>query len=167
MEGVAGERRQNVIGRQFKETQFEITDYGFGRRSCDIDPRFSLDAGRISLDDPRYSFDEPRASWDGYLIGRTFPRMHNGLGCQELEKCNGACRRFWRFPAIRKKVEKEKKKKNTEGYKLATGIVEKRREKKKKEKGGERKYNCLKSREGIVNVKYEIILFIMLTFLLK
>lgn len=40
-----------------------------------MDPRFSLDAGRISFDDPRYSFDEPRASWDGYLIGRSFPRL--------------------------------------------------------------------------------------------
>ncbi|KAF2611744.1 hypothetical protein F2Q70_00009756 [Brassica cretica] len=57
------------------------SDYGYGRRSCDTDPRFSLDAGRfsvdigrISVDDPRYSFDEPRASWDGSLIGRTvFP----------------------------------------------------------------------------------------------
>ncbi|XP_062166394.1 protein OCTOPUS [Alnus glutinosa] len=73
---------EKPIGRQFRETQSEIADYGFGRRSCDTDPRFSLDAGRmsfdasrISLDDPRYSFDEPRASWDGYLIGRTFPRM--------------------------------------------------------------------------------------------
>ncbi|EXB89951.1 hypothetical protein L484_023603 [Morus notabilis] len=73
---------EKPIGRQFRETQSEIADYGFGRRSCDTDPRFSLDAGRMSLDagrisfdDPRYSFDEPRASWDGYLIGRTFPRM--------------------------------------------------------------------------------------------
>ncbi|KAI3771299.1 hypothetical protein L6452_02461 [Arctium lappa] len=61
--------------RQYRETQSEIADYGFGRRSCDVDPRFSLDAGRISFDDPRYSFDEPRASWDGYMIGRTFPRL--------------------------------------------------------------------------------------------
>ncbi|KAM6550726.1 hypothetical protein CsatB_000534 [Cannabis sativa] len=73
---------EKPIGRQFRETQSEIADYGFGRRSCDTDPRFSLDAGRMSLDagrmsfdDPRYSFDEPRASWDGYLIGRTFPKM--------------------------------------------------------------------------------------------
>ncbi|CAB4284667.1 unnamed protein product [Prunus armeniaca] len=66
---------EKPIGRQFRETQSEIADYGFGRRSCDTDPRFSLDAGRMSFDDPRYSFDEPRASWDGYLIGRTFPRM--------------------------------------------------------------------------------------------
>ncbi|CAI9298604.1 unnamed protein product [Lactuca saligna] len=63
------------ISRKYRETQSEIADYGFGRRSCDVDPRFSLDAGRISFDDPRYSFDEPRASWDGYLIGRTFPRL--------------------------------------------------------------------------------------------
>ncbi|KAK9073051.1 hypothetical protein SSX86_007373 [Deinandra increscens subsp. villosa] len=66
---------EKPISRQFRETQSEIADYGFGRRSCDTDPRFSLDVGRISFDDPRYSFDEPRASWDGYLIGRTFPRL--------------------------------------------------------------------------------------------
>ncbi|CAA0381797.1 unnamed protein product [Arabidopsis thaliana] len=79
---------EKPIGRQLRDTQSEIADYGYGRRSCDTDPRFSLDAGRfsldagrfsvdigrISLDDPRYSFDEPRASWDGSLIGRTmFP----------------------------------------------------------------------------------------------
>ncbi|KAG2315426.1 hypothetical protein Bca52824_018548 [Brassica carinata] len=79
---------EKPIGRQLRDTQSEIADYGYGRRSCDTDPRFSLDAGRfsldagrfsvdigrISVDDPRYSFDEPRASWDGSLIGRTtFP----------------------------------------------------------------------------------------------
>ncbi|CAN6715626.1 unnamed protein product [Malus baccata var. baccata] len=81
---------EKPIGRQFRETQSEIADYGFGRRSCDTDPRFSLDAGRMSLDagrmsfdDPRYSFDEPRASWDGYLIGRTFPRMPTMLSVVE------------------------------------------------------------------------------------
>ncbi|KAF8412276.1 hypothetical protein HHK36_000237 [Tetracentron sinense] len=66
---------QKSIGRQFRETQTKIADYGFGRRSCDTDPRLSLDVGRISFDDPWYSFDEPRASWDGYMIGRTFPRV--------------------------------------------------------------------------------------------
>ena len=68
---------EKPIGRQFRETQSEIADYGFGRRSCNTDPRFSLDAGRMSFDDSRsrYSFDEPRASWDGNLIGRTFPRL--------------------------------------------------------------------------------------------
>ncbi|GJM88751.1 hypothetical protein PR202_ga05305 [Eleusine coracana subsp. coracana] len=41
------------------------------RRSCDTDPRFSLDAGRMSVDDlgGGFSWDEPRASWDGYLFG--------------------------------------------------------------------------------------------------
>ncbi|KAH6798210.1 hypothetical protein C2S52_022764 [Perilla frutescens var. hirtella] len=66
---------EKPISRQYRETQSEIADYGFGRRSCDTDPRFSLDAGRMSFDDARYSFDEPRASWDGYLMGRSFPRM--------------------------------------------------------------------------------------------
>ncbi|KAI3824308.1 hypothetical protein L1987_05763 [Smallanthus sonchifolius] len=66
---------EKPISRQYLETRSEIADYGFGRRSCDIDPRFSLDAGWISIDDPRHSFDEPRASWDGYIIERTFPRL--------------------------------------------------------------------------------------------
>ncbi|XP_026655996.2 protein OCTOPUS-like [Phoenix dactylifera] len=55
--------------RRFRDTQSEVAVDAFGRRSCDIDPRFSLDAGRISFDDPRFSWDEPRASWDGYLVG--------------------------------------------------------------------------------------------------
>ncbi|KAL5721162.1 hypothetical protein ACHQM5_013755 [Ranunculus cassubicifolius] len=62
-------------GRRVRETQSEVADYGFGRRSCDTDPRFSLDAGRMSFDDPRASWDEPRASWDGYLIGKMYPRV--------------------------------------------------------------------------------------------
>ncbi|KAJ4979486.1 hypothetical protein NE237_010266 [Protea cynaroides] len=75
-------RAEKPSGRHYRETQSEIADYGFGRRSCDTDPRFSLDAGRMSFDagrmsfdDPRYSWDEPRASWDGYLISRTIPRL--------------------------------------------------------------------------------------------
>ncbi|CAF2332435.1 BnaA10g29190D [Brassica napus] len=39
-----------------------------GRRSCDVDPRLSLDAGRVS-------FEEHRASWDGCLIGKTYPKL--------------------------------------------------------------------------------------------
>lgn len=39
-----------------------------GRRSCDTEPRFSVDTTRIS-------FEEPRASWDGYMIARTIPRL--------------------------------------------------------------------------------------------
>ncbi|KAG7027388.1 UPF0503 protein, chloroplastic, partial [Cucurbita argyrosperma subsp. argyrosperma] len=74
---------EKPIGRQFRETQSEIADYGYGRRSCDTDPRFSLDAGRISFDDPRYSFEEPRASWDGYLVSRTFTRMPTMLSVVE------------------------------------------------------------------------------------
>ncbi|XP_031093428.1 protein OCTOPUS-like [Ipomoea triloba] len=66
---------EKANSKQNREIQPEMTDYGFGRRSCDTDPRFSLDVGRISFDGPRYSLDEPRASWDGYLIGRSFPRM--------------------------------------------------------------------------------------------
>ncbi|XP_058109271.1 protein OCTOPUS-like [Magnolia sinica] len=67
--------------RRFLDTQSEVADYGFGRRSCDTGPRFSLDAGRVSFDDPRCSFDGPRASWDGYLMGRVgLPRMAPTMG---------------------------------------------------------------------------------------
>ncbi|XP_059626523.1 protein OCTOPUS-like [Cornus florida] len=68
-------RVEKPNGWQLRETQSEIGDYGFGRRSCDVDRRFSVDGGRMSLDDPRFSFDEHRASWDGYLIARTIPRL--------------------------------------------------------------------------------------------
>ncbi|VVB12882.1 unnamed protein product [Arabis nemorensis] len=66
-----------IIGRH---TQSEIADYGYGRRSSDTDPRFSLDAGRFSVDIGRISlddsrFDEPRASWDGHLTGKPATRI--------------------------------------------------------------------------------------------
>ncbi|XP_050213139.2 protein OCTOPUS [Mercurialis annua] len=89
---------EKPISRQYRETQSEIADYGFGRRSCDTDPRFSLDAGRISFDDPRYSFDEPRASWDGYLIGRTFPRMPTMLSVVEDAPVNVVLRSDAQIP---------------------------------------------------------------------
>ncbi|KAK4345664.1 hypothetical protein RND71_035840 [Anisodus tanguticus] len=66
---------EKPISRKFRDTQSEIADYGFGRRSCDTEPRFSLDIGRISIDDPRYSFDEPRASCDVHFMGRSIPRV--------------------------------------------------------------------------------------------
>jgi hypothetical protein len=45
------------------------SEFTGGRRSCDTDPRFSIDAGRMSVDDVGFTWDEPRASWDGYLFG--------------------------------------------------------------------------------------------------
>jgi hypothetical protein len=36
-----------------------------GRRSCDTDPRFSLDVGLMFVSDMGFSWDEPRALWDG------------------------------------------------------------------------------------------------------
>uniref|UniRef100_A0A2P2NLG6 Uncharacterized protein n=1 Tax=Rhizophora mucronata TaxID=61149 RepID=A0A2P2NLG6_RHIMU len=75
--------------RKPRETQSEIGDYGFGRRSCDTDPRLSLDIARLSVDDSRYSFDEPRASWDGYLIGKTCPRLTPMVSVREDVKLPG------------------------------------------------------------------------------
>ncbi|KAJ8749776.1 hypothetical protein K2173_012327 [Erythroxylum novogranatense] len=63
-----------IVGRH-RETQSEIGEYGFGRRSCDTDPRLSVDVGRLSIDDSGCSFDEPRASWDGCLTGKTYPKL--------------------------------------------------------------------------------------------
>ncbi|MED6145210.1 hypothetical protein PIB30_022982 [Stylosanthes scabra] len=81
------------VMRGCRETQSEIGEYGFlGRRSCDTDPRLSVDAGRMSLDDSRLSFEAARASWDGYLIGRTScarfsPMVHvNGRVLEENEE---------------------------------------------------------------------------------
>jgi Protein of unknown function (DUF740) len=54
--------------RRSRESEL-ISGEMLGRRSCDTDPRFSLDVGRMSVDDPTFSWDEPRASWDGYLFG--------------------------------------------------------------------------------------------------
>lgn len=59
-----GNRKQFLDGRKLEDNHSEI----MGRRSCDIEPRFSIDGGRIS-------FEEPRASWDGYMIARTIPRL--------------------------------------------------------------------------------------------
>ncbi|KAF6153480.1 hypothetical protein GIB67_027347 [Kingdonia uniflora] len=67
-------KKQNgVVGgrvgiMQVERLYSEVGDYGFGRRSCDIDPR-------VSFDNPRYSLDEPRASCDGYLNFRQLPRV--------------------------------------------------------------------------------------------
>ncbi|MFS7902709.1 putative protein OCTOPUS [Helianthus anomalus] len=60
---------------KIRDTQSEVGDYGFGRRSCDTEPRFSIDAHRLSVEDQRFSLDEHRASWDGYMIARTIPRL--------------------------------------------------------------------------------------------
>ncbi|KAK1428683.1 hypothetical protein QVD17_17522 [Tagetes erecta] len=60
---------------RFRETQSEVAEYGLGRRSCDTEPRFSIDAHRLSVEDGRMSFDEHRASWDGYMIARTIPSL--------------------------------------------------------------------------------------------
>ncbi|KMT12604.1 hypothetical protein BVRB_5g098430 [Beta vulgaris subsp. vulgaris] len=45
--------KKGNAGRNYRDTQSEIADYGFGRRSCDTDPRFSVDAataGQLSVD---------------------------------------------------------------------------------------------------------------------
>ncbi|GAB2285772.1 hypothetical protein Dimus_020209 [Dionaea muscipula] len=69
-------------GRWLRDAQSEVGDYGFGRRSCDTDPRCSVDFGRASIDDggrvwldllgrrscdtdSKFSIDLGRASVDG------------------------------------------------------------------------------------------------------
>ncbi|KAI5675049.1 hypothetical protein M9H77_05999 [Catharanthus roseus] len=65
----------SLKGRTLEEIQSEVPEFAMGRRSCDIEPRFSVDGGRLSLDAGRISFEEPRASWDGYMIAKTIPRL--------------------------------------------------------------------------------------------
>ncbi|KAJ6905019.1 hypothetical protein NC652_022916 [Populus alba x Populus x berolinensis] len=69
-------KNEKLSVRKLRETQSEVGEYGFGRRSCDTDPRLSVDVARLSVDDSHYSFNEPRASWDGNLIGKTYPRLN-------------------------------------------------------------------------------------------
>lgn len=63
----AAARSSSRSNRFFRETQSEVAEDALGRRSCETDPRLSLDNGRISFDAPRYSLDEARVSWDGYV----------------------------------------------------------------------------------------------------
>uniref|UniRef100_A0A7N0U490 Uncharacterized protein n=1 Tax=Kalanchoe fedtschenkoi TaxID=63787 RepID=A0A7N0U490_KALFE len=57
-----------------REAQSEVGDYGFGRLSCDTDPRYySIDVGRASVDCP------PRFSLDGYLMGRSWVHRPNQM----------------------------------------------------------------------------------------
>ncbi|XP_010554924.1 PREDICTED: UPF0503 protein At3g09070, chloroplastic [Tarenaya hassleriana] len=65
---------EKPIGRQLRDTQSEIADYGYGRRSCDTDPRFSVDAGRFSLDAGRFSLDAGRISVDAGRVSVDDPR---------------------------------------------------------------------------------------------
>ncbi|XP_030447648.1 protein OCTOPUS-like [Syzygium oleosum] len=76
--GVAADATGKISLRKLREAQSEVGEYRLGRRSCDTDPRLSVDAGRVSVDEVRCSFDEPRASWDGYLVGRSYqyPRLN-------------------------------------------------------------------------------------------
>uniref|UniRef100_A0ACD5TFX5 Uncharacterized protein n=1 Tax=Avena sativa TaxID=4498 RepID=A0ACD5TFX5_AVESA len=62
--------KQSFLWRSRSRPRGEAcSEFGGGRRSCDTDPRFSLDAARMSVDDAGLSWDGPRASWDGYLFG--------------------------------------------------------------------------------------------------
>jgi len=56
--------------KSLRETQSEVGEYNFtlGRRSCDTDPR-------LSVDESRFSSKAPRASWDGSLIGKAYHRV--------------------------------------------------------------------------------------------
>ncbi|XP_020576546.1 LOW QUALITY PROTEIN: UPF0503 protein At3g09070, chloroplastic-like [Phalaenopsis equestris] len=61
--------KKPISSRPFRDTQSEIAvDSIARRRSCDIAPRYSLEAGRISFDERRCSLEDPRASWDGCLF---------------------------------------------------------------------------------------------------
>ncbi|ESQ45875.1 hypothetical protein EUTSA_v10010268mg [Eutrema salsugineum] len=54
--------------REDEKSEARFAGDVIGRRSCDVDPRFSLDGGRIS-------FEKPRASWDGCLIEKSYHKL--------------------------------------------------------------------------------------------
>ncbi|CAF1698458.1 hypothetical protein YC2023_035213 [Brassica napus] len=60
----------SVLTRTLKKLSLKLPMNGnnLSRRSCDVDPRLSLDLGRTS-------FEEARASWDGCLTGNTYPKL--------------------------------------------------------------------------------------------
>ncbi|CAN4101022.1 unnamed protein product [Withania somnifera] len=72
-----------LIVYKSKDSKTEVGECVMGRRSCDTEPRFSVDAGRLWLDGPQISIDEPRASWDGYMVARTIPRLTPMLSAVE------------------------------------------------------------------------------------
>lgn len=82
-ESFVEDNKSAATTRPIRETDSEIGLYGYlGRRSCDTDPRLSVDNGR-------YSFDEPRASWDGCLIGKAYPRLITPMAVvEEKEKAS-------------------------------------------------------------------------------
>lgn len=71
----ADNNRSNLEQSKDPQIQSELPSYVLGRRSCDTEPRFSIDVHRMSVEDPRFSYEEHRASWDGYMIARTIPRL--------------------------------------------------------------------------------------------
>ncbi|XP_019162540.1 PREDICTED: UPF0503 protein At3g09070, chloroplastic-like [Ipomoea nil] len=73
-----------------RESRSEIGENAMGRRSCDTEPRFSVDAGRLSVENPKIIMDEPRASWDGgYLVARNTPRIPPRLSVSDSMMLGG------------------------------------------------------------------------------
>ncbi|XP_075503862.1 protein OCTOPUS-like [Primulina tabacum] len=63
---IVGEGDSNLCDDRRKSVDHHLDL--LGRKSCDIEPRFSMDAGQI----PLY---ETRASWDGYMIAKSIPGL--------------------------------------------------------------------------------------------
>ncbi|CAH9109309.1 unnamed protein product [Cuscuta epithymum] len=61
--------KQNM--ENFRETQSDVGENAMGRRSCDTEPRISVENPHIMM------MDEPRASWDGYLVARNISGQSN------------------------------------------------------------------------------------------
>lgn len=90
-------RKGKQKGEILRERQSDIGENAMGRRSCDTEPRYSVDAGRLSVEHPKIIMDEPRASWDGgYLVARNIPRIPPRLsvsdsmmlGCDNISDSN-------------------------------------------------------------------------------
>nr|GMD64388.1 UPF0503 protein At3g09070, chloroplastic-like [Ipomoea batatas] len=82
-----GKQKREIL----RESQSDIGENAMGRRSCDTEPRFSVDAGRLSVENPnKIIMDEPRASWDGgYLVARNTPRIPPRLSVSDSMMLGG------------------------------------------------------------------------------
>nr|XP_043610850.1 protein OCTOPUS-like [Erigeron canadensis] len=70
------QKNRLMLRKLGNNTESEISEYGYGRRSCDTEPRFSVDIPhRLSVDESRIFYEEHRASWDGYMIAKTIPTL--------------------------------------------------------------------------------------------
>ncbi|VFR03362.1 unnamed protein product [Cuscuta campestris] len=81
-DGFSIRKSGNQKTENLRETQSDVGENAVGRRSCDTEPRFSVE-------NPPIMIDEPRASWDGYLAARNISGQSNSdSSFSQRESCS-------------------------------------------------------------------------------